>query len=89
MEERKQQSYINQTPPWKWHRKLMSTTIASKMLQLLGLPTLLYQLEVHTNLKVTILYTQVNVMGLLFVTTKMEIKHYGFSNQAFIDSEES
>ena len=54
---------------------LMSISIAARMLQLLGLPTLLYQPEVHTNLEVTVLYTQVNVMGLLFVTAKLAIDH--------------
>jgi len=36
---------------------LMSTSIATRMLQLLGIPTLLYQPEVRTNLEVTVLYT--------------------------------
>jgi len=44
-----------QTPPWKWHQKVMSTSIAARMLQLLGLPTLLHQPKVHTNLEVTML----------------------------------
>ena len=53
----------------------MSTSIVVRMLQLLGLPTLLYQPEVRTNLEVTVLYTQVNVMGLLFVNAKLVIDH--------------
>ena len=67
----------------------MSTSIAARMLQLLELPTLLYQPRVHTNLEVTMLYAQVDVMGLLFVTAKLVIDHYGFSNQPSIDSEEA
>jgi len=54
---------------------MMSTSIPAKMLQLLGLPTLLYQPGVHTNLEVTVLYTQVNVTGILFVTNKFVIDH--------------
>lgn len=57
------------------HVQLMSTSIAARVLQLLGLPTLCYQLGVHTNLEVTVLYTQVNVMGLLFVTAMLAINH--------------
>jgi len=64
----------------------MSTSIAARMLQLLGLPTLLYQPGFHTNLEVTVLYTQVDAMGPLFVTAKLAIDHYGFSNQPCIDS---
>ena len=51
------------------------TSITARMLRLLGLPTLLYQPGVHTNLEVTVLYTQVNVMGLLFVTAKLAIDY--------------
>ena len=67
----------------------MSTSISTRILQLLGLPTSLYQLEVHTNLEVTMLYTQVDAMGPLFVTAKVTIDHYGFSNQPSIASEEA
>jgi len=67
----------------------MSTNIAVKMLQLLGLPTLLYQPRVHTNLEVTVLYTKVDAMVPLFVTTKLAVDHYGFSNQSSIDSEKA
>jgi len=56
-------------------QKVMSTSIAARMLQLLWLPTSLYQPDIHTNLEVTVEYTQVNVMGLLFVTTKLAIDH--------------
>ena len=47
---------------------VMSTSIAARILQLLGLPTLLYQPEVRTNLEVTVLYTQVTMMVMPFVT---------------------
>ena len=67
----------------------MSTSIAARMLQLLGLPTLLFQPGVHTNLEVTLLYTQADAMGPLFVTAMLVIYHYGFSNQPSIDSEEA
>ena len=63
----------------------MSTSIAARMLQLLGLPTLPYQPGVRTNLEVRVLYTQADVMGPLFLV----IEHYGFSNQPSIDSEEA
>jgi len=53
----------------------MSTSIAARMLQLPGLPTLLYQPRVHTNLEVTVLYTQVDAMGPLFVTAELPIYH--------------
>ena len=66
----------------------MSTSIVARMLQLLRLPTLLYQPGVHTNLEVIVLYTQVDAMGPLFVSTELVIDHYGFSNQPSIDSEE-
>ena len=66
----------------------MSTSIAARMLQLLGLPALLYQPGVRTNLEVTVLYTQKNAMGPLFVTVELAIDHYGFSNQTSIDSKE-
>jgi len=59
---------------------MMSTSIAARMLQLLGLPTLLYQPRVHTHLDVTVLYTQEDVMCPLFVTTELAIDHYGLSN---------
>ena len=68
---------------------LMSTIIAARMLQLLGLPTSLYQPGVHTNLEVTVLYTQVNVLGLLSIIANMAIYHYVFSNQTSMDSEEA
>jgi len=64
---------------------VMSSNIVVRMLQLLGLPNLLYQLEVRTNLEVTVLYTQVDEMGLLFVTDKVVIDHYGLSNHPSID----
>jgi len=67
----------------------MSTSIVARMLQLLGLPTLLYQPRVRTNLEVTMLYTQVDAMGPLFVSAKLVIEHYGFSNQPSIDSKEA
>lgn len=67
---------------------LMSTSITARMLQLLGLPTLLYQPGVCTNLEVIVLYTKVDRMGPLFITIELEIDHYGFSNQPSIDSEE-
>jgi len=67
---------------------MMRTNIVARMLQFLGLPTLLYQLGVRTNLEVIVLYTQVDVMGLLFVIAELAIDHYGFSNQPSIDSEE-
>jgi len=41
---------------------VMRTSIAARMLQLLGLPTLLYQPGIRTNLEVTLMYTQVKVM---------------------------
>lgn len=66
----------------------MSNSIAARMLQLLEIPNLFYQSEVHTSLEVTIRYTQVDAMGLLFVTAELAIDHYGFSNQPFIDLEE-
>jgi len=56
----------------------MSTSIVARMLQLLGLPTLLYQPEVCTNLEVIVLYTQADAIGPLLVTTELEIDHYGF-----------
>jgi len=68
---------------------MMITSIAARMLQLLGLPTLIYQPGVRTNLEVTVLYTQADAMGPLFVTAKMAIDHYGFSNQPSIDSEKA
>lgn len=67
----------------------MSTSIAARMLQLLGIPTLPYEPKVHTNLEVTVFYTQVNVMGPLFVTAKLAIDQYGFSNQTSIVLEEA
>lgn len=57
---------------------LMSTSIVERMLQLLGLSTLLYQRGVCKNLEVTVFYTQVEVMGPLFVNTKLAIDHNGF-----------
>lgn len=68
---------------------LMSTSIATRMLQLLGLPNLLYQPRVCTNLEVTMLYTQADMMGPLFVTAELAIDHFDFSNQTSIDSEEA
>ena len=68
---------------------LVSTSIAARMLQLLGLPTLLYEPRVRTNLEVTVLYTQVNVMGSLFFIAKLVIYHYYFSNHTSIDSKEA
>jgi len=53
-----------------------------------GSPTVLYQPEVHTNVDVTVLYTQTYAMGPLFVTAELDIDHYGFSNQPSIDSDE-
>jgi len=53
----------------------MSTSIAAKILQLLELPTLLYQLGVRTNLEVIVLYTQVKVMVLPFVTIQLARDH--------------
>jgi len=58
------------------------------MLQLLGLPTLLYQPGVHTNLEVTMLYTQEDAMGPLFVIADLKIDQYGFLNQPSINSKE-
>jgi len=52
---------------------MMSTSIAARMLQLLGLPDLLYQLVVHTNLEVAVMYTQVKLMVLPFVTVQLAI----------------
>jgi len=75
MKERKQKSHITQTPPRQRRQKVMSASITARMLQLLGLTTLLYQPGVRTNLELTVLYTQVNVMGLLFVTAKLAIDH--------------
>lgn len=75
MEERKQKSHITQATPSQQHQKVMSTNITTRMLQLLGLPALLYQPRVRTNLVLTVLYTQVNVMRLLFVTAKLAIDH--------------
>jgi len=46
-----------------------------KMLHLMGLPVLLYQAGVQTNLEVTALYTQVKVMVLPFVTIQLERDH--------------
>lgn len=54
---------------------LMSTSIAARTLQLLELPTLLYQPGVHTNLEVTMLYRQVDAMDPLFFTTELAIDH--------------
>lgn len=69
-------------------KTLMSTSIVARMLQLLGLPTLLYQLGVSTNLEVIVLYTQEDVMGPIFIATELATDHYGFSNQPCIDLEE-
>jgi len=49
----------------------MSTSTAARILQLLGLPTLLYQPKVRTNLAVTVLYTKEATMGPLFVTIEL------------------
>lgn len=70
-------------------RKMIGNSIAARMMQLLGLPTLLCQPEVHTNLEMIVLYAQEDEMGPLFVTAKLEIDHYGFSNQPSIDSKEA
>jgi len=67
-------TYYSDTSP-EWYQKVMSTSIAARMLQLLGLLTLLYQPGVRTNLEVTVLYKKVNVMGPLFVTAKLVIDH--------------
>lgn len=50
------------------HVLLISTSIVGRMLQLLELPDLICQPKVCTNLEVTMLYTQVQVMVLPFVT---------------------
>lgn len=50
---------------------MMSTSITIRMLQLMGLPNLLHQPGVCTNLEVPVLYTQIDVMGPLFVTTEL------------------
>jgi len=42
-----------------------------------GLPALLYQPEVRTNLEVTVLYTQVKVMVLPFVMVQLARDHWG------------
>jgi len=60
-----------QTPPWKQCQKVMSTNIAARMLQILGLQILLHQSKVHTNLEVMVLYTQIDVIGPLFFTTEL------------------
>jgi len=54
---------------------VMSANIVARMLQLLGLPTLLYQPRVRTNLEVTVLYTQIDATDPLFVTAELEIDH--------------
>jgi len=54
---------------------VMSTAIAARMLQLLGIPALLYQPKVRTNLEVIVLYTQVNVMVLPFFTIQLARYH--------------
>lgn len=54
---------------------VMRANIAARMLQLLGLPTLLYQPRVRKNLEVTVLYTQIDAMDPLFVTDELEIHH--------------
>ena len=41
----------------------------------LGLPTLLYQPGVRTNLEVIVLYTQVKVMVLPFINVRLERDH--------------
>lgn len=46
----------------------MSTSIGARVLQLLELRALLYQPGVRTNLEVKMLYTQVQVIVLPFVT---------------------
>ena len=78
MEQRKQKSHLTKTPPRKWRQKVMSTSIAARMLQLLGLLTLFHQHGVCTNLEVTMMYTQVGVMGPLFVTTELGNRPLGF-----------
>ena len=70
-------------------RLLMRSSIAARMLQLLGLPNLLYQPKVCTNLEVTVMYMQEDAVGPLFVTAELVIDHYGFSNQPSIDLEEA
>jgi len=71
MEERKHKSHLTKITPRKQRQKVMSTSIAATMLQLLGLPTLLSQPRVHTNLEMTVLYTQEDVMGMLSVIAKL------------------
>jgi len=67
-----------QTPPRQQRQKVMSTNIVARMLQLLGLSTLLHQPRVCTNLEVTVLYTQVGVMGPLFVSVELGDRPLGF-----------
>ena len=71
MEERKKKSHLTQTLARKRRQKVMSTSIAARMLQLLGLPALLYQPGVRTNLEVTVLYAQVKVKVLPVVTVHL------------------
>jgi len=47
---------IMQSLSWSW--LLMSASIATRMLQILGLPTLLHKPKVCKNLEVIVLYTQ-------------------------------
>jgi len=46
-----------------------------------GLPTLLCQLKVRTNLEVLMLYTQVKVMVLPFFMVKLVRDHWGFQDR--------
>ncbi len=62
---------------------MMSTSIATRMLQLLGLPTLLHQPEVRTNLEVTVLYTQIDEMGPLFVIAELRDRPLRFLKPTF------
>ena len=66
----------------------MSTSIAARMLQLLLLPTLLYQPGVRKNLEVTLLYTQVKVMVLHVVIVQLARDHW-VPSQNSTESEES
>ena len=66
---------------------MMSLGIATIMLQLRGLPALLYQPKVHTNLEVTVLYAQVEVKVLPIVIVYLARDPRG-SSQTSIGSEE-
>jgi len=53
----------------------MSTSIVARMLQLVELPALLYQPVVCTSMGVKVLYIEVKVMVLPFVTFQLERDH--------------